>query len=284
MFEVNLDQERFTWANDFVLTKLGCDLSKLQSLSIFEFIQPQFHDQLRIAIQNTLTGDPQQYFIWPSKSLNNTIIWWYNTFFKLEAPIYWMQVECINNTEDGGHTFAFMKMQMEALNRQWELNNRLGHLTKSTEGKIQGLGREVQGLQNHLTKIENSVENVKTAAKNALEHAGISRDTSLAVQTQIKKTFSDYEDSQARHTEEILKLITTNVIHDRRMDAFETHIKNSTDIAIQSIQNQTDKASKGISRKITIPLSTLAAVGTAAQWIIQHWVTIKGWVHQFFSI
>ena len=69
----------------------------------------------------------------------------------------------------------------------------------------------------------------------------------------------------------ILKLISTDVVHSKRINAFENHVKMTTDLAIKSITMQADKADKGLSKKVTIPVSITAAVVTVIQYLIQNW-------------
>ena len=81
---------------------------------------------------------------------------------------------------------------------------------------------------------------------------------------------------------EILRLISTDAVHDQRLVAFEKHIQKTTDNAVrvitvqadkagQIITTQADKAGKSLSRKVTIPIGAIAAVMTILQWIITHW-------------
>jgi hypothetical protein len=45
----------------------------------------------------------------------------------------------------------------------------------------------------------------------------------------------------------------------------------TTDLAIKSITMQADKAGKGLSKKVTIPVSITAALVTVIQYLIQNW-------------
>jgi len=55
------------------------------------------------------------------------------------------------------------------------------------------------------------------------------------------------------------------------MEAFEAHMKATTSKAVTAIQVQAEKSGKGLARKVSIPVGTIAAIATIVQWLIQNW-------------
>ena len=90
-------------------------------------------------------------------------------------------------------------------------------------------------------------------------------------------------DQFAKQTTEILRLIGTDTIHEQRMASFETSIKKAASEAAQSaikeitvsaekagkaITVQAHKAGQGLAKKVTVPVSLIAAFAAIAQWLI----------------
>jgi hypothetical protein len=95
----------------------------------------------------------------------------------------------------------------------------------------------------------------------------------------LRKTFEELE---AKYGSEILKLIGTDIVHDKRIEAFEKHMKMTTDLAIKSIEiqaknssgaiaKQAEETSKGLSKKVVIPMSIIAGVVTIVQILVERY-------------
>jgi hypothetical protein len=73
------------------------------------------------------------------------------------------------------------------------------------------------------------------------------------------------------HTVEILRLISSDAANDARMKVFEDQVKKTTALAIRSVVSTADKAGRGLSKRVTIPVGVIAAVLTFIQWLITNW-------------
>jgi hypothetical protein len=89
---------------------------------------------------------------------------------------------------------------------------------------------------------------------------------------QTINTFKDDLSSQlSNHTAEILMLITTDTIYDKRVQIFENHTKNATSEAISAIQKQSEEFWKGLTRKVTIPVAMIVIIAIVIEWAIKQW-------------
>lgn len=270
MFEVDLVSGSIRWMNDFALEKMGYGRDHVGDLSVFDLAPQQFHDQVREAVAEKASGRGKDYSIWPGRTSSGKLAWWYVYQARTSGTksVHWACAEYIQETEDQGPGFSFMRVQMETLRNQASIDERLEDLDRWVKEEIDRIDEEVGDIRTALASVESKAAAAERSARQAAN-------TSLALQGEVRTYFKKFEDAQAEHAAEILKLISTDSLHDQRMAAYEKHVKEITDVAIKSISSQTDKAGRGLSRRVTIPVSVIAAVATIIQWMIQNWDKVK---------
>jgi len=264
-FEIDLVEANITWTNAFTLQKLGLTSEQVRSMTMFDIVPVDLHDPIRDHLEDHASGKPKKFAIWPVKTSTGKISWWYIFDSKVEFPISWSCAEFVQETDVDGPAYTFMRITMMNANSYGTLHNRVQELDSWIHDQVSRLDEKDADHDKALSELSERMKHVVNAATRAAS-------TSLEAASAVKDLKESLKEQLEKHEEEILKLISTDVHHDRRMEAFEKHVKTTTDVAIKSITTQADKAGKGLSRKVTIPVSTIAAIATIIQWLIQHFL------------
>jgi len=268
--EINLVTGHYSWANDFILGKYGLTLNQIQSMTVFDLVPEMFHDDARNMISDHTNGRLHKFSIWPGKSVNNKIIWLYSHKVKAQHPLYWFRTEYLSSTGDFGPEFSSMHAIMNTTNNYNELYHKLLELQGWTQENINRLGQESADIRNSIDSIKDQMRSCLAAANKAANVALENAHTINSFKTDISRELSN-------HTAEILMLISTDTMHDKRMQIFEGYMKETTTKAITAIQDQAEKSGKGLARKVTIPVGAIAAIATLIQWFIQNWPRSLHW-------
>jgi len=263
LIEMNLDTGTLTWANDFALAKLGYTIEQFRTITIFELVPEDFHEQVRDNIAEQSAGNVSKFSLWPSVATNGRIVWWFAYQNKVEYPISWSFAECVQETDSEGALFVFMRMQMQTTNNYGNLNARVNELDSWVHQQVERLDEKDANLERTITELQGKMQQAVAAASRAAS-------TSLEAVAAFKDLRESIKQQLSQHEEEIVKLIGTDVLHDRRMEAFEKHVQTTTTTAINSITTQADRAGKGLSRRIIVPVSAIAVIAQFLQWFIAH--------------
>jgi hypothetical protein len=269
MAEMHLGSGAITWVNEYLAEQAGMSLKDLCSMTVFDMTPADLQDRTQEGVANRAAGRPSGYPVWACRTGDGRVAWWYTIQTKTEFPLHWVECELIQRTDPDGIPFTFMKFQMELTGRQASDNFHIEELDRWVHEQVERQDGDMAELSR---KLDAAVKLVRTAADAALD----SKNASMALQKQVNDKLGDLDDALTDHTAEIIKLISTDQVHDRRIEDFEKHVKKTTDLAIRSITMQADQAGRGLS---TIPVSVIAAIATLVQYLIQNW----GKVESFFG-
>lgn len=275
MIEYNVETGSINWVNQFILNKTGYTLEQIKTISIFQLVPEQFHEKIKTSVSTIVRGKEPGSSIWPGKTTSGQISWWYLLQAKTQHPLRWSQCEYVQTTEPSGTAFIFMCIQMDTTNNYGAISQKVTELDEWAKGQIRELSKKYQSIEGFIkNEIKPTLENIKDAAESAKRAEQVATEAKNGIddlKEDLKKKIDSINDKAEEHTGEILKLISSDVIHSKRISAFEQHVKMTTDLAIKSITMQADKAGKGLSKKVTIPVSVTAAVVTVIQYLIQNW-------------
>ena len=269
MAEMDLSSGAITWVNSYLLEQVGMSIQALCSMTVFDVTPESLQDKTQEGVANRAAGKPSGYPVWASRTGDGKVAWWYTIQTKTSFPLHWVECELIQKTDPNGIPFTFMKFQMELTGKQATAGTQIEELDKWVHEQVE---RQDSDLTEMSRKLDTAVKLVKTSAEAALA----SKNASMALQQEVNQKLGEFNDALTDHTAEILKLISTDEVHDRRIEAFEKHVKKTTDLAIKSITMQADKAGQGLSKRVTIPVSVIAAVATIVQYLIQNWHKVEG--------
>lgn len=266
-FELDLMSSKISWINDFTLSKIGMNLQQAKSMTVYDIVPEEFHESLSNFISDATSGKTSKFYIWPFNSSDGDIIWWYFSRFRANHPIHWFKAEFLNKTSKDGPEYSSMLAAMNAANNYNDLYDKFSELQQSTKLSVDSLNERYQELKDEQDALKEQIVGAVAAANRAANAA-------IAVSTSMKTFKTEVQDQLSNQTEEIIKLINTDTIHNQRLEIFEAHIKKTTDNAVRVITVQADKAGRNISRKVTIPIGAIAAIMTIIQWIITNWSKI----------
>jgi hypothetical protein len=281
MFEFNIISGSLTWANDFFLEKLGYTLEQFQTLTIFDITPSGFHDQIRNLIIGAKEGKLVKYFIWPGSTSDGMIAWWYIFKTEVNDPITWSHGDYVQTTETNGIAYVFMKVTMDTTNNYGQLQSHVSELDAWVKDQIHRLDESDQVHHQMIERLENKMQHAVDAATKAANTSLESSKKLNDTKEEIKTLINQLEDRFAVHAGEILKLIGDDNKQDQRIERIEKRIELATELAMDAISTQAKKASKGISRKVTIPVSAIAAFFTLLQWMLQNWGDVTKWFRVF---
>jgi hypothetical protein len=194
----------------------------------------------------------------------------------MEYPAVWLSGDHIQTTGTSGMSFLFMQAFMRAANGQSGLYDQVSELKAWTSDQIARLDEEDKRLKDGLTDLESKMSDALAASREAADAA---KTTHRMMET-LQKSFQEFE---SKYGIEILKLIGTDSVHDKRIDAFEKHVKMTTDLAMKSIEMQAqrsaqgiemqaEESSKGLSKKVVIPVTLIATIATIIQVLVEKYV------------
>ena len=276
LFEVNLASGTIDWVNEYALAKYGMTLEQLQSMTVYDITPSEHHDALTSSIADEAKGRSQKFSIWPGKAASGKLVWWYITKMKGSHPHHWYKAEYLNTTEKTGSEYTSMLAAMQTANNYNDLASKLLDHQEWTQG-------EVQRLDDISKSLVQGQKEMQEQLRGCLSASNLAANEAVEANSSIIHLKSDMTEQFAKQTTEILRLIGTDAIHDQRMAAFETSIKKaaseaatsaikeitvSAEKAGKAITIQAHKAGQGLAKKVTVPVSLIAAVAAIAQWLI----------------
>ena len=263
-FELDLISGHVVWTNEFALSTTGYSAEQIRSMTVFDLVPAEFHEEVRNSISDQLAGKYHKFSIWPVRAADGRLIWWYSVRVRDENPTFWYRAEYLNTTGRSGPEYSSMCAAMNTTNSYNDLYNRITDLKQWTEDNVQRLDVADNELRDEMKEVRSQLK-AAIAASHKAANAAIENSTLFA------KFKADISEQLSNHTAELLRLISTDTVHDQRIKVFEEHIKKTTNTAVQQITNEANKAGSNLSKKVTIPVGLIAAIATIIQWIIQHW-------------
>jgi PAS domain S-box-containing protein len=280
VFEIDLTENKISWANEYAVEHTGYTLDQIKHMTLFDLVPEEFHGKMQDVIAEVSTrgsvrnGSPTS--VWPVKTSGGKIIWWAVTKSVVEYPAVWLNGDHIQTTGTSGMSFLFMQAFMRAANGQSGLYEQVSELKAWTTDQIARLDEEDKRLRDGLAELESKMSDALEASKEAANAAK----TTHKMMESLQKSFQEFE---TKYGVEILKLIGTDTIHDKRIDAFEKHVKMTTDLAVKSIEMQAqrsaqgielqaEESSKGLSKKVVIPVTLIATIATIIQVLVEKFV------------
>lgn len=220
-----------------------------------------------------------KFFIWPGKTGEGKIIWWYVFQTETHHPTHWSYADLIQTTDDQGVAFAFMRTAMATTNSYGQLHYRVNEMDTWMKNQVQRLDVIDSDIKQSISTINQKMQHAINAATKAADQSLITGKALSNLEISLKNHSSNMEDRFSAHTGEIIRLMSNDTLHDKRIETFESHVRETTELAVKAITIQADSAAKGLSKKVAIPVSGIAALATLCQWVIQNWPWISKHFH-----
>lgn len=279
-FEIDLLSGSLAWMNAYSLESMGYTLDQIRSMTVFDVVPPDFQEAVTNVVSDTIAGKNHKYGVWPFKSADGEIVWWYTVREKDDPPLYWYKAEYLGKTPRSGRDYAAMCVAMNTVNGYNDLHTKLNDHVSWTK-------QEIDGLKATDEKVWKAIEEVKRIGRGA--HAAAEKAANYGLQNEksIRDMNTNMSEGFSKQTLEIMRLISTDAHHDERFKVFEagmdkaaqaavekatTAIVKQTEKAGNAITDRAEKAGKGLSKKITVPVGIIATVMTIIQLLIQLWM------------
>lgn len=283
-FELDLLSGQVSWMNGFSLESMGYTLAQAKSMTVFDMVPAEFQEAVSNVVSDTIAGRNHRYGVWPFKSADGEIVWWYTVREKDDAPLYWYRGELLGKTPKSGRDYAAMCLTMNTINNYNDLATKFNEHVSWTKTEIERLNAVDE-------KVWKAIEEVKRIGRGAHAAAEKAANAAFANDKSIKDLNLKIDDAISKQTVEIMRLISTDAGHEERFKAFELGMKLAAEEAVKeavkAIVKQTEKAGnaitvkaeqagKGLSKKITVPIGIIATVMTVIQLLIQVYMKGKG--------
>lgn len=269
-FEVDLVSGHITWANDYALERTGYTFDQIRTFTVFDLVPEQFHESLRNTVSDQTQGKFHKFSMWPMQAASGDLVWWYSVRVKTVHPLYWYRCEYLNATGKTGPEFSSMCAAMHTTNGYNDLYNRLADFQTWTRENVERINTDVTTLQGAVEDLHEDIENLQGKVELATKAAERAANIGLENQQTLAAMKREMSEEFSKQTAEIIRLISTDAIHSKRLEAFEAHMQRSAEKAVQIIRIQADKSGKDMARKVTVPVGAIAAIATLIQWFIQH--------------
>lgn len=278
-FEIDLLSGSIAWMNEFSLESMGYTLEQIQSMTVFDVVPSEFQEAVTNVVSDTIAGRNHKYGMWPFKSGDGHIVWWYTVREKDDPPLYWYKAEFLGKTPKSGKDYAAMCVAMTTINGYNDLSTKFNDHVSWTK-------TEIEGLKAVDEKVWKAIEEVKRIGRGA--HAAAEKAANQALQNDksIKDLNTSMSEGFSKQTFEIMRLISTDAGHEERFKVFEAGMEKAAQAAVEkatvaivkqtekagtAITNKAEQAGKGLSKKVSIPVGIIATIATLIQLIIQHW-------------
>lgn len=263
-FEIDMVSAQVTWVNEYVCFRWNQSLEDIQRTTLFEFIPNEFHEQLRSTMSEQVAGKYFKFSIWPTKDVDNRIVWWYVVRLRSENPFFWFRAEYLNTTDSYGQEYSSMLAAMATTNSYNELYNKLLDVQAWTEEQIVRLDKKDSLFEEVIEDLGEKIKNAVAASQKAATAAN-----------DVKEGFSKFQEEITTQltntTNEIVTLFTNDAKHEERFKIFDEHMKKTTAVACQSIVESADQANKNLGRRIIIPVGLITTIVSIIQWLLQNW-------------
>jgi len=253
-FELECLSGTVTWVNTSLTEKCNGELNSILNTSIFGLVDETFRGRLSRLLTGYSPHSVPLKTLWPISCAKHKIAWWMMSIEYKDDEYLIFHVELMVLTEKADIGFKFAKMSAD---NTFQTSAALMEL-KSIKKEILDIN---DTLKEEIIKTREDLNQAVAASKKAEAAAIQNKDALEELKNQVINQFNI-------HTKEIMKLMTSDVIHDSRMATFEGHVKKTTTEALTQIIDQADQSGKGLTRKITIPVGTMAAAIAFLQWII----------------
>jgi hypothetical protein len=282
-FEINLLSGSMVWINKFVLSSMGYTESQMKNLTIFDLIPRELQGSVSSTISDTMGGKSHKYNIWPLKTADGFILWWYAVLEKDVNPIFWFKGEYLSKTQTQGTEYVNMCVTMNTINSHNDLSTKF-------EEHVNWATSEIDNLKETDRKVWLAIEDVKRISRGAHAAAEKAANAALENSKYVQDLRKEIGDGFSNQTTEILRLISTDVSHDVRFKSFEEKIEKAAGKAVEkateAISTQTEnagtdihleatKAGKSLTRKISIPIGIITTIFGGIQILIQWYLKSK---------
>lgn len=121
-------------------------------------------------------------------------------------------------------------------------------------------------------QIRDEVQELRSQVKMALAACRKAANATVEQRALLDRSMREIRVELERQTTELLRLIGSDSLQEEKIAAVEKATQAVTEKALSQITKQADKASKGISMKVSIPVGVITATIGLIQFLLAHWL------------
>jgi hypothetical protein len=254
--EIIINNACISWVNTKLLE--DCQRSKVDIIdeSLFNLVHEKYAVKLAETISEIKRGVLFKKTLWPIVK-SESVSWWMVKIEFSDEERIWISCHPVIRTDLSGNTFDNAKLLSEVLSDISTVLSTLGVSEDNTIEKLDVLSNDISDLKKDTKEAYIAIRAAEKAAK----------ENKQAVED-LKKLMSDQLN---KHTDEIITLMSSDVLHDKRIDAFESHINATTLKALNAITSQGASTKRQVLQKVTVPVGAITALLAFLQWLIIHY-------------
>ena len=255
--EVELESGLISWVNES--TKSMCLKNQhLVGSSVYGIVHDTHRGRLSSLISRIRTKKSSiiKRTLWPV-NFDDKILWLMTVIKASDDKFIIFSISHIIMTDISSIEFEFANLSSENIYLSSLALSEILDI-KNAEVKCQkSVGCEITSIKSNILDSINASEKAEKVAKE-------SQSILEALNDEVKDQFD-------RHTQDIIRLMTSDENHNRRMNEFDDKVKKTTKEALTQIVNQADNSGRGLTKKVTIPVGFMAAMIAFIQWLITHY-------------
>lgn len=259
--EIEFASGSITWANDALLSKCPDDSGPVGS-SVKKLVAGHFRERVQEVMDAAESGMVFKRTMWPVPA-NDGILWWttevVHVYEDKKSALFRCRI--MSKTKESGDSYELAVTAADSVITAAAAVA----AAEATETRFDKFIDKFK-KERDKEKLEDrkNIMAAISAAERAAESALANKASMDALKDQVSVKFDE-------HMEEIMKLVSTDAVHDERLKVFDDQVKKTTALAMKSIVNTADLAGRGLSKKVTIPVGLVAAILTIVQWVMMHW-------------
>lgn len=254
--EIDLGLGMVTWVNKCLKNQCLRDEKSVLNTSIYGLVDEPFRAKLSSMLSSHDTKHLPSKTVWPILCLDEKIAWWKINVLTKNKDMIGCSAEMLLFTGKKDNSYKYMLAVADSTYYASKSLNELDELKISMDGLKTQIYDEIRETRSNINASIEASQQVEDAANQNQE----------AIESLKNQVIQQFD----IHTKEIIKLMTSDVIHDSRMTIFEAHVKKTTTQALSEIIEQANQSGKGLSSKVTIPAGLIAATVGLIQWVITH--------------
>lgn len=253
-FELETNSGTVVWANKSLREKCKNEINSVLNTNIFGLVDESFRSRLSRLFTNYKPHQIPNKTLWPITCDKSKMAWW------------------MINIEYEDNEYIICNADLMVVTDRTDVGYKFAKMSADNTYQASAAIVELKTIKKEIIEINNTLKDEVIKTREDLNEAIDASKKAEAAAIQNKEALEELRNQVINqfniHTKEIMKLMTSDVVHDSRMATFESHVKKTTTEALTQIIDQAEQSGKGLTKKITIPVGTTAAVIAFLQWII----------------
>lgn len=258
--EIDLKSGRIIWLNPGMAKMSEKSQITLLDSSIYSHIHDDFKSQMSEALHRILQGGHIRKSMWPVQH-SQQVTWWSTTLEHTIDGSIFVRCEPLHETAPGSPEYKLACLIAEC-------RQSVSEAEANIEEMATAIRSDVRSMKKDLNELERDLELAADAAKLSAEASRANHESTEMLRKEINARFDVF-------TQDISRLVSSDVLHDQRLKLFEAAVEKRTREAMETIASHTPERA-GIGSKLALPIGTAATATAIIQWLLDHFSRSTG--------